>query len=156
MIIEATDMELLAKDVAELVQLSNQTHEISLQVVGNQFLIKADALRIEQVMINLITNAIKYSPQASQVIVSLIQTDTGIKVGVKDFGFGIPENKWELIFSRFYRIEGLSPHISGLGIGLFISKEIIERHNGKIWLESKPDEGTTFWFTLPYGMDASE
>lgn len=156
MVVETTDMELLAKDVAELVQLSNQTHEVSLQVVGNQFLIKADALRIEQVMINLITNAIKYSPQANQVIVSLIQTDTGVKVGVKDFGFGIPESKWELIFSRFYRIDGVSPHISGLGIGLFITKEIIERHNGKIWLESKLDEGTTFWFTLPYDMDASE
>jgi len=72
-----------------------------------------------------------------------------VKVGIKDAGFGIPADKLTHIFSRFYRVEGISPAISGLGIGLYIAHDIIERHNGKLWVESELGKGSSFWFTLP-------
>jgi signal transduction histidine kinase len=70
-------------------------------------------------------------------------------VAVQDFGIGMTKENLDKIFSRFYRVEGLAPTFSGLGIGLYISHEIIERHHGKIWVESEPGKGSTFYFSIP-------
>lgn len=137
------------EDAIELIQHSHNTHEITLHSSIDALEVHGDTHRIEQVIINLLTNAIKYSYLANKVEVFLTQTDDEVKIGVKDYGIGIAPEKLSQVFSRFYRVEELNPHISGLGIGLYISHEIISRHNGKLWVESVLDKGSIFWFTLP-------
>ena len=114
-------------------------------------LIPIDEIRIEQVLINFLTNAIKYSPNNNQVIVTtfLDKEEQEIKVNVTDFGIGIPDYKQEAVFHKFYRVEESSLQFQGMGIGLFICSEIIKQHHGTIGVSSKVDEGSTFYFTLP-------
>ncbi len=96
----------------------------------------ADRNRIEQVIINLINNAIKYAPDSDIIHVNLKKEQGYVKVEVQDFGIGIPNDKKDLIFNRFYRVEETSRKFNGLGLGLYISAEIIQRHNGEIGFES--------------------
>lgn len=113
-------------------------------------LVKIDRERINQVLVNLLSNAVKYSPRSTEVIVLLSQNDNEVVVGVKDFGIGIPQEHQNKIFSRFYRVQGSDDKtFPGLGIGLYICKQIIDRHQGKIWLESEAGSGSTFYFSLP-------
>jgi len=114
-------------------------------------LIPFDEIRIEQVLINFLTNAIKYSPQNNQVIVTTFvdKEEQEVKVNVTDFGIGIPDFKQEAVFNKFYRVEESSLQFQGMGIGLFICSEIIKQHHGHIGVSSIVDEGSTFYFTLP-------
>lgn len=114
-------------------------------------LIPFDEIRIEQVLINFLTNAIKYSPNNNQVIVTTFvdEEEQEVKVNVTDFGIGIPDYKQEAVFNKFYRVEESSLQFQGMGIGLFICSEIIKQHHGNIGVSSKVDEGSTFYFTLP-------
>lgn len=110
----------------------------------------ADRERIAQVLVNLISNAIKYSPNADKVIVTVSQKDDNVTVSVQDFGLGIPQEEQVKIFERFFRVKAKrDKDISGLGLGLYISFEIIKLHKGKIWVESKEGKGSTFYFSLP-------
>jgi two-component system CheB/CheR fusion protein len=109
-----------------------------------------DKDRINQVLLNLLTNAIKYSPQADKVLINIQNTAEEIKITIKDFGIGIDQEYLERIFERFYRVEGeVEKNFAGFGIGLYISAEIVNRHNGKIAVESKKGEGSVFYFTIP-------
>jgi len=108
-----------------------------------------DKERLQQVMINLLSNAVKYSPDSQEVYITISEEQDQIQVAVKDNGIGIAKNNLEKIFERYFRIEGQQLHFQGLGIGLFISMEIIKRHNGKVWAESEEGKGSTFYFTLP-------
>ncbi len=108
----------------------------------------ADKEKIQQVLTNLITNATKYSPDKSKVYVGSHKNNTHIAVYVKDFGLGIPKSQQEKIFERFYQVKGNSPY-PGLGLGLYISSQIIKEHQGKMWVESKEKKGSTFYFSLP-------
>lgn len=114
-------------------------------------LIPFDEIRIEQVLINFLTNAIKYSPNNNQVIVTTFvdEEEQEVKVNVTDFGIGIPDFKQEAVFHKFYRVEESSLQFQGMGIGLFICSEIIKQHHGHIGVSSKVGEGSTFYFTLP-------
>lgn len=113
-------------------------------------LVWGDWDRIGQVLINLLSNAMKYSPSADTVRIHVMVEGAQATVGVQDFGLGIAPEQQQQLFQRFYRVEGQNlKTISGLGLGLYISAEIIRRHGGKIWVESVPDEGSTFFFTLP-------
>lgn len=146
---ETLDFMSLLHDCIELVQFANDSHRID---VKSNFLIlpiQADEQRIEQVIVNLLSNAIKYSPTADLVEINVRKNDTELIVGIKDFGFGISKDIYEHVFSRFYRAENVASHISGLGIGLFLSKEIIERHQGKMWIDSELGQGSEFFFSLP-------
>jgi signal transduction histidine kinase len=105
---------------------------------------------MEQVIINLLNNAIKYSPGASEVKIDVAKNNEYITVKVKDFGIGISDEQQEQIFSRFFRADGLAPYMSGLGLGLYISKEIIDRHRGKIGVKSEPGKGSEFYFSIPF------
>lgn len=109
----------------------------------------ADRTRIEQVIINFLSNAVKYSPGKDKIVVDIEQVPDGVKLSVTDFGIGIPEGKQPYIFDRFFRVHESSQSYSGLGLGLFISSEIINRHNGNVGMESEEGVGSTFWFTLP-------
>src|SRR6202012_1657082 len=112
--------------------------------------INADREKIGSVISNLISNAIKHSPKGKNVEVDCITQNGEVTVSVKDEGIGIKPQDLEKIFDRYYRVETAHPrHISGFGIGLYLSAEIIERHNGRIWAESEIGEGSTFYFSLP-------
>jgi PAS domain S-box-containing protein len=119
-------------------------HKIPVSICGDQE-------RIGQVIINLLTNAIKYSPDADRVVVRMESDAQTIKIRVQDFGMGIPPHAISKIFERFYRAYNEEqPIYSGLGIGLYISHEIVTRHNGSIEVDSKLGEGSTFILSLPY------
>ena len=108
-----------------------------------------DKDRLQQVVINLLSNAVKYSPYSDEVYINTVVENGQITVSVKDSGIGITENNLEKIFERYYRIDSNELRFHGLGIGLYISREIIQRHQGKLWAESLPEKGSTFHFMLP-------
>ena len=111
----------------------------------------ADRTRIEQVMVNLLSNAIKYSPNRDEVVINITKTHNNLKFSVTDFGIGIAKDKQAHIFDRFFRVHESSQNFSGLGLGLYISSEIISRHKGKMGMDSEEGKGSTFWFSLPIG-----
>jgi signal transduction histidine kinase len=109
-----------------------------------------DEMRIEQVIINYLTNAVKYSPEHKE-----IDIETGLRPGgrlfveVRDHGIGIPKDHQANIFSKFYRVEEAANRFQGLGIGLYICAEIIRRHEGEYGVESEPGKGSAFYFSVP-------
>jgi signal transduction histidine kinase len=116
----------------------------------SKIIINADQERIAQVLINLISNAVKYSPNKHKVRVTVSQTVNTTLTSVEDYGLGIPLEVKEKIFDRFFRVKGKKENnISGLGLGLYISYEIITLHKGKIWVDSVEGKGSTFYFSLP-------
>jgi signal transduction histidine kinase len=117
---------------------------------GIKKMIRGDSGRISQVLINLITNAIKYSPSDKKVLVNAEEENGNAHISVRDYGMGIGKSEKDKIFERFYRAKNARGEtFPGLGIGLYLSREIVERHNGKIWVESRKGKGSTFHFTLP-------
>lgn len=137
--------DLIQKSIEEINPLTNH-HEIKL--IGKFQKIKADKDKISQVIINLLTNAIKYSPKSSIITIKIKKQKNEIFVSVTDEGIGIDEQYQSYIFDRFYRVNDVKSY-PGLGIGLYIASEIIKQHNGKIWVKSKIGKGSTFIFTLP-------
>jgi two-component system CheB/CheR fusion protein len=136
--------------VMETIEMLTHTNHHKLIIKGKTHKkVKGDKSRLEQVIENLISNAVKYSPKADKVKVELIVENDCVHFAVTDYGIGIPPDKLENIFNRFYRVEGMTHKFQGLGIGLYISSEIIKRHKGKIWADSIVGEGSTFHFTLP-------
>jgi len=106
--------------------------------------------RLSQAVENLLNNAIKYSKGKNKILVKLSEDNKQVKVSVIDFGIGIHKNHLPKIFDRFYRIPGPKEEtFPGLGIGLFISHQIIKKHDGKIWVESVPNTETRFNFQIP-------
>jgi two-component system CheB/CheR fusion protein len=112
-------------------------------------MVSGNAERLEQVLMNLVSNAVKYSPDHKEIIIRTQQDVGWVSVSVTDFGIGLSDDDQKKIFERFYRAERSSLFTSGLGMGLYISSEIIREHNGKIGVESKLHEGTTISFILP-------
>ena len=140
----------MVKETITDMQANDDIHYIDLKGSTN-LTIAGDRERLGQVITNLLSNAAKYSPNAKRIVVKLAKKEQDIEMSVRDFGVGIPKNKVRKIFERFYRVDETASQFSGLGIGLHISKEIITRHNGKIWAESEFGKGSTFFFTLPIG-----
>lgn len=157
--IELNEMELNKEDFSLNDQVSNiledfsYTHkEVQIELEHDfECRVHADKDRIGQVIINFINNALKYSPESNRVQVRVYRSDNDkAAVSVKDYGIGIREEDIKKIFNRFYRVSGKNDNTySGFGIGLYLSNEIIERHNGNIFVESNPGEGSEFTFTLP-------
>jgi PAS domain S-box-containing protein len=145
----AFNLPQLIEEVVDLMQYSTKSHWIIICSDIDDLLVNADRQRIEQVVINLISNAIKYSPQADHINVSVSRQDNNAVVTVQDFGIGINKEQHDRIFSRFYRVDDVASHISGLGIGLYISNEIITRHQGKLSVDSETGKGSTFKFEIP-------
>lgn len=110
--------------------------------------ISVDRNRILQVLNNYLTNAIKYSPQSNKVHINLSVADSSLVTSVTDFGSGVPPSEISNIFNRYYRIENTRA-AEGLGLGLYLCKEIINAHNGKVWVESEENKGSTFYFSIP-------
>lgn len=146
------DLIELIKDCADYMEGS---HEFVF-MGDEQLMVFADYRRIYQVMVNLIGNAIKYSPQAKRIEISAYQGDGTATVSVRDFGIGINPEKLPHLFDRYYRVDAFGHQFSGLGLGLYITAEIIGRHNGKIGVDSELGVGSNFWFTIPIDDVAQE
>jgi two-component system CheB/CheR fusion protein len=132
----------------DTVQQTSTTHRIVLK--GNDEIeYVGDYLRLEQVIHNFLSNAIKYSPNADQVIVEYRMEMGNIIVSVQDFGIGIARKDFNRLFDRYYRVDNSSMRFEGLGLGLYISSEILKRHQGSFWIESEEGNGSTFFFRLP-------
>lgn len=145
-----TDLYKLINSVVEDIQKSAELHKILVRGKSAKF-VYADQGRVSQVISNLIFNAIKYSPNANKVIVSMRSKKDSFIVGIKDFGIGIDKNLQGDVFRSFTRLNNQDNEVfPGLGLGLFIASEIIAAHGGKIWVKSKKGEGSTFYFSLPF------
>lgn len=118
---------------------------------GQDCKVNADHLRLEQVLTNLLGNAVKYSPKNAPIDISteLSEFKNELKITVKDNGMGISKDELDKIFNKFYRLEEVSKTHPGLGMGLYITSKIVSDHGGKIWAESIPGEGSSFYFTIP-------
>jgi two-component system, sensor histidine kinase and response regulator len=138
----------MVNNAIEMLQQSNPDFKIS-KLGKTDEMIFGDEMRLEQVVINFITNAIKYAPGTNQVNVTTNIKDEKLYLAVKDFGIGISEEQQDKIFDKFYRVEDNSNRFNGLGIGLYICSEIINRHGGTIGVKSVPDEGSEFYFIIP-------
>lgn len=147
---ESFDMnELIERQIKELKHLS-RAHELLFKP-GKLKHVKADKERVAQVITNFLTNAIKYSPKGGKVIIASEEIADGVRVSVKDSGMGIPDELQEKIFDRFFRINNPAVQtFPGMGIGLYIAQNIIQRHKGRIGVESKTGKGSEFYFFLPY------
>lgn len=150
---EVFSLSLLSKEIAENFEALGK-HKIIVKTMVMKK-VYADRERINQVITNLVSNAIKYSPEGKKIIITIEGSSKCFKVSVKDYGMGISKEHINNIFERFYR--GHAKNLKafpGLGMGLYISKQIVEKHNGKIWAKSKVGKGSTFYFTLPTGSNS--
>jgi signal transduction histidine kinase len=144
------DMGELANEIAARMQLTTTTHSISV-TRDSESVVTADRDHLEQVFNNLLTNAIKYSPSGGAIRIDVRpEPDGGVRVSVTDEGIGIPEKELEAIFGLFYRSpDRAARDAAGMGLGLYISKEIVVRHGGRIWAERAGAKGSRLNVTIP-------
>ena len=149
------NFKMLVEESVSSVQLTSPKHEI---IIENNEAIEynGDRLRLEQVFTNFLNNAIKYSPNADKVILNSSIQSNNIVVSIQDFGIGIEKENLSKIFDRFYRVDNTEMKFQGLGLGLYISSEIIKAHKGSFWIESELGKGSIFYFLLPLAHDDSQ
>lgn len=146
---EVFKIDVLLKEFISEQKWILNNHKLKLDNIES-FEVNADKLRIYQVLTNFLTNAVKYSPEGSDIVVSVNKNKSHIEVSVKDFGVGISKQDQSRIFERFFQATNDSKTgIISLGMGLYISRQIINEHKGEIWVKSKKGEGSTFYFSLP-------
>ena len=146
---EPIDISEIVYEVVQDVRHTLPDREIVISQLDKAPLL-GDRDRLTQVVSNLITNAIKYSPENSPVIIESVIQDQDIRLSVQDYGIGISPKDRSKIFDRFYQENQKDGKIyPGLGLGLYFSAEIIKQHRGKIWVESKKGHGSTFYISLP-------
>jgi len=143
----------LADVLAEIVrsaQASAELHTVYLDIQSQESNVMADRMRVGQVVGNILDNAIKYSPHGGKVTVRLEDKGNEYMVSVIDEGIGVSPEHFDHIFERFYRVHNIaSQQYSGIGLGLYVAKAIIDRHGGQIWFSNNQSTGSTFHFTLP-------
>ncbi len=147
---EPIDLRAIIEETAAEFQMMTRRHRIKVHLPPTIPLAQADPRRARQVLRNLVENAVKYSPEGGAITISAAIKQGHIEIGVADRGIGIEPEHLDHIFDRFYQVDSASTRkVGGSGLGLSISKAIIEAHGGRIWVESQPRVGTTFHFTLP-------
>jgi signal transduction histidine kinase len=147
--LRTVELAQLVSDIVASMQNSSPSHVLSVAVTDNTQ-VCIDPLRIEQVITNLLDNAIKYSPQGGAVDVSVSAVNADhVEVAVRDYGPGISLEHRSHIFERFYQAGSNAGHAAGMGLGLYISREIVELHGGSIEAQFPEDGGARFLFTLP-------
>jgi len=143
------EIESLITEIVEDMMLTTSSHNFVLATC-DPVIVNADRDKISQVISNFLSNAVKYSPKGTNIEISCKKIKGLVQVGVRDEGPGIDIQDQEKLFDRYYRIENVqNQHISGFGLGLYLSAEIIHQHNGKIWIESDTGKGAAFYFSLP-------
>jgi PAS domain S-box-containing protein len=154
-----TNVVSLARRVAMFLQQATTRHQIDVRTTREQLMADIDPARVEQVLTNLVGNAIKYSPQGGPVIVTLFEEEASgkVSISVQDRGIGIPDSQQAKMFGRFMRADNaVSWGITGTGLGLYLCRELVERHGGQLWFESEEDRGSTFFLTLPTASHQSQ
>jgi PAS domain S-box-containing protein len=147
---ERVDLSELVDLVARRMALTTKKHQLRVVVNAANLVVPGDYSRLEQVINNLLDNAIRYSPRGGEIDVEVTLRDRKAVVSVRDHGVGIPRTKQDRIFQRFYRAHTDTPYdYGGMGVGIYISREIIARHGGEMWFESEEGTGSTFYFNLP-------
>src|SRR5205823_2505747 len=142
------DLRTVVEEVSARTDPGDERHPMKVRA-PEQVRIVADRDRVDQLLVNLISNAIRYSPDGGAIEIGIDSTPEAVEISVVDHGLGIPKEHQRVIFERFGRAHG--PSYGGLGLGLAISKGIVEQHGGTIWVESsgKPGEGSVFHVRLP-------
>lgn len=148
---QEVDLEEIIHQAMESTLMTNQHRPLHIERTGDAFAkpVLADPLRIEQVLSNYLSNAVKYAPDSDSVIVHSTVDENFLTIEVRDNGIGIPQQKIPYVFDKFFRVQDASARFQGLGLGLHICKEIIAQHGGACGVESKVGQGSTFYFTLP-------
>ncbi len=150
------DFNPMVNELIEELQRTSEKHTL-VEHFTETGLVCGDRERISQVITNLITNAIKYSPTSEKIIIYTALENDEVTLCVQDYGIGIPPDKLEKVFEQFYRVSGDMQHtFPGLGLGLYISSEIIKREGGRIWVNSNEGQGSTFCFALPLWKNGKE
>jgi signal transduction histidine kinase/GAF domain-containing protein len=156
--IEPADLVALVKRIVARLQLTTEQHTFSIHTTLEYLVVAIDARRIEQVLGNLLSNAIKYSPMGGPVVVNIssdVETQSAL-ISIRDRGIGIPVQQQARLFGRFERADNARTYgIGGTGLGLYLCRELVERHGGRIWFESIEGEGTTFSVSLLLSSDVA-
>lgn len=142
------DLREMLKEICSTFSYSSKSHKIICDIGNQPVKVKGDPHRIEQVVINLLSNAVKYSPHANKVGLKLQEDENKVRIMVEDYGLGIEKQQQKQLFQRFFRADN-SKGIHGLGIGLYLSKQIVDRHNGQIEVLSECGKGSIFTISLP-------
>ena len=146
------DLKQIAEKIGDLLgeQMKEKDIAFTVNIPDEASSVFADRQQIERVFINIVGNAIKFTPANGKITISSQQHKDGVQIDISDTGYGIPENALEAIFEEFYRVDNpINEGVKGTGLGLALVKHIIEAHTGKIWVKSKFGSGSTFSFTLP-------
>lgn len=152
------DVRALCKKVALIQQQASHNHQLVLNAPDEFPVIIADEDKLDQIVTNLVSNAIKYSPEGGKVTIHLKVDDDHVLIGVQDEGIGIPKEHLSKVFDRFHRVHNEDNRkIYGTGLGLFLVKHLVEQiHLGKVWAESEVGVGSTFWVRIPIHLDVSK
>jgi signal transduction histidine kinase len=145
---EPVELRTFLDDLLARARTVLEVNRINLEIQPNLPAVSADFSRLERIMLNLLSNALKYSPENSPVTVSADMRNQQVVIAITDHGQGIPSEDLPHIFDRFYRSKRGS-QVEGMGLGLYITRLLVEAHGGHIWVESKPGVGSTFSFSLP-------
>jgi len=146
---ESVDINLVLEEAVERARASGEQHAINVDLDPTRPTAHCDADRVAQIVANLLTNAIKYSPDGGEITVSSRAAEGFVEVGIRDHGVGIAPEFAKRLFSRYERYEKTSGKIIGTGLGLAIARQIVEMHGGRIWVDTSVGSGSDFRFTLP-------
>ncbi len=150
---EKVDLASLLDEQAQLYRAQSPKHRVEVELEQRPLPVRGDRNRLAQVVGNLLSNAIKYSPEGGVVGLAAERRGEGVRVSVRDEGLGIPSDQHDRIFTKFFRGDAGATGITGTGLGLAVSREIVEAHGGSIGFDSDAGAGSTFWVELP---DASQ
>ena len=151
---EAIDVKKVIQDAVEGVKRQTSAHQFVVSAPRKLPQVYADPLRLERILYNLLENAVKYSPQGGEIKVSVKSDEEQLVIGVSDQGVGISAADQAKLFAPFQRLEETRPGgARGVGLGLLVCQRLVEAHGGRIWVESKPGRGSSFFFTLPLNQE---
>jgi len=152
---QSIDLNDVVKQSIDSVKSFAENHKVALEAQKIDAKVNADSARLVQVLVNLISNAVKFSPENSKVSVAACTVDGFVELQVQDQGRGVPEHLQEAIFDRFKQVKTSdATEKGGTGLGLAICRSLVEQHQGTIGVRSKDGEGSTFWFRIPLDSEA--
>jgi signal transduction histidine kinase len=149
---EPVNVRTVVRNVADRIRHQSSTHRFSIDLPKNLPIVQADELRLERILHNLLENAVKYSPNGGVIRIFARMEEERLVIGVSDQGIGISLHDQAKLFAPFSRLEDQRlTGVKGAGLGLLVCRRLVEAHGGRIWVESEPGRGSTFYFTLPLG-----